>query len=359
MVRRVGPGPEGTSLRRAVAVGVALLVVLGAGYATWRVLLPLRPGPGGREGYLLLLPRAASPPPKRSEGGAVLRVATNLPEGTLAVVEAIQVGGAAAGARQDRCCPPVEGGTITVRLENRDCLLAPVVAEPSRGFRVRVVVAPDVGLLRPDCPDHAGCSLPQPEGVRAVLGPGFERVAGDQVTRVAGMRALVAEGTFDWPEDTCVPALAAPERLPARCRPAGERIAAVGAEGALEEVVGALTGLRGCDLWGWGSADFRAARPWRAFRAEVLAWLERLPPAGARPPGGAVLSSSVVEESDEVVPGYAGALLPLRVVGQVLRAGTPVAEVELGLVVEGVPTVVPRWEVARLDLLPPRGSARA
>jgi hypothetical protein len=290
---------------------LVLLLASAGTYGLWRAF---QPGTGlTPEGFALLLSEAAESSGDDPNVGAIVRISTNLPDETQVIVEHEQLGGPSAGHGPQQCCPRVNESFLLVTVDNLDCLNAPPGTVPSSGFRLKLTVVPDTVPVQFQCLNCEGLSNPQPKRVQEVLGPNFERVTGDQVTTVAGMRALVATGTFQWPEDTCAAALRAADRMPEVCRPGTEGVSEedVGAVG--RSVVGTLVQFRLCELWNYGTEEFRSTHPWPEFRDGVRAWLDGLGPLvepGWPARGREYLSAHVVRESQQTIAGTDGKQLP-------------------------------------------------
>jgi hypothetical protein len=157
-------------------------------------------------GSYLLFPHQAGPPAEGDEnGGATLTITTNLPDGTIVLV-GYDAGGGAGGSK---CCPVVYRGQLVIGIGNQHCL--DLTVTQSEGLRVTVGVAPAItGAVNqritggyPECPGTCGVPT-QPASVLHTLGAHFERLTGDQVTKLGADNLLVATSQwYAWPPDTC------------------------------------------------------------------------------------------------------------------------------------------------------------
>jgi hypothetical protein len=352
---------EGSHLREPRSVGavasVAFLVVAVGlvGYLAWRAFEPSRvppaapPAPSSSgstptsaspsaEGFFISFPDTVE-----ASGGARFLATTNLPDGTKVVVEYTE--GEGGGFR---CCPEVKGGMVQVEVEDSSCLL-PRGHTMSTGFEVKLTVVPDVAPLEPECLDPNGCSSPQPASVLDVLGRGFERLTGAQVTSVDGIRALVATRAYRWPDGVCDASKRSmiPEDCPAEN---GEAISEVTPNEAAADLVGIFLQERLCELWGAATPSFQQANPWPQFSGRVGAWVEGLGPLVSPNGDETFLERQVVSESPETFTGYHGETLPVSFVARYLYRGEPVAEAEFVNVGPRAEHTVTQWRVERLDL---------
>ncbi len=182
-------------MKAARCLGLALISVLLAS-CTGSPDLPPRP-PRLRQGDFHI---AFDPGPRYVEGRqpypeAIVTAETNLPDGTLVIVE--YEDGAGYGYS---CCREVDTGVVIARAGHTSCRNEELgnPDPPSTSFRITFTVLPDTAITSPECLDPEGCSNPQPPNVLQLLGDRFENLSGPQVRRVEGVRALVASMTFPW-----------------------------------------------------------------------------------------------------------------------------------------------------------------
>jgi hypothetical protein len=196
--RRRLPEPGGVikATRRLTLGLIGLLLASCTGSQDLSRDLPQRP-PGLRHGDSYI---AFHPEPQYVEGGqpyaeAIVTAETNLPDGTLVIVEYEDGDG-----HGYSCCRKVETGDVTGRAGHTSCRNEALgnPDPPSTSFRITFTVLPDTAITTPECLDPEGCSNPQPPNVLQLLGDRFERLSGPQVLRVEGVRALVASMTFPW-----------------------------------------------------------------------------------------------------------------------------------------------------------------
>lgn len=346
------PGQPG-SLRPPAAVLVAVLIASAGGYVAWNAFGSSGSQVAGREGYFLHLPKAADPQTD-SDGnpGAAVSVETNLPDGTRVLTEEEQLAGPVPGVSGTQCCPSVEDGMLLAHASSPDCGL-PEGAKASVGFRVTLTVAPDATELF-SCPSiSCGSEQHQPEEILEILGPRFENLRGEQVTTVRGVKALVASGTYEWPDGTCAGFLDSPERLPEDCRPGTPGIVWERADLVPGDVIGALTQSQICMLWNYGTESFRDTHPWPEFKGTVTAWIDDLGPLVSPqwPSGETYLTARVTNESAETFT-YSERELPAHLVAEYLYRGRPVAEAEFLHVPKSNPQISPEWQIARFEILP-------
>jgi hypothetical protein len=346
------PGQPG-SLRPRAAVLVAVLIASVGGYVAWKAFGSSGSKVAGREGYLLRFPKAADPQlDADGNPGAAVSVGTNLPDGTRVLIQEEQLGGPVPGVSGTQCCPPVKEGMLLAHASSPDCGL-PIGARASVGFRVTLTVAPDAAGLF-SCPSFScGSEQRQPEELLQILGPRFENLHGEQVTTVRGVKALVARGTYEWPEGTCAGFLDSPERLPKDCGPGTPGIVWERADLVPGDVVGALTQSQICMLWNYGTESFRDAHPWPEFKGTVTAWIDELGPLVSPqwPSGETYLTVRVTNESAETF-SYLERQLPERLVAEYLYRGRAVAEAEFLHVPKPNPQVLPEWQITRFEILP-------
>lgn len=346
--------PERSSPLRSAAVAVvALLVATVGGYTAWKAFGSTGSQLAGKNGYFLRLPEAANPPGDDPDNrGATVPVVTNLPDGTRVLIEEEHVGGSVHWLTGTQCCPPVKEGMLIAHISSPECMVPPG-GKARAGFRVTLTVAPDATVLFRCLSFNCGSEQQQPKEILEILGPRFENVRGDQVTTIQGMRAIVATGTYEWPEGACAGFLDSPERLPEDCRPGTPPIVWERADLVPGDTIGALTQLQICMLWNYGTEAFREAHPWPEFKDTVTAWIEELGPLTSPEgpyEGETYLTTRLTQESAETF-SFDGKELPERLVAEYLYRSRPVAEAEFVHIANSNPNVVPEWEIARFDIL--------
>jgi hypothetical protein len=148
--------------------------------------------------YLLELPSV--PGRLDQQGGTILDVRTNLPEGTIA---SVYLG--SADLETPLCCLSVHDGLIKLRVANNACH---EVDGKLVGTKLTVIVqVHPVILTGAHCPMMAGatCGI-QPQAPQAIasLGGHFEYVRGPQLKTAGALRLhLEASNAYQLPADTC------------------------------------------------------------------------------------------------------------------------------------------------------------
>jgi hypothetical protein len=182
----------------ALALVVAVAGVGGALFAFGRS--SVRPLPALRHhGYAVEIPGA--PLGYEKKGLAIVDAATNLPGGTKVYLYLFSAD------VESPAEATVKNGRIPIHIWNGFCHQTEAGLEGTT-TKVTVIVSPVSGLIR-----HGGSRIGgpqvtpppyQPSSVRAILGPNFEKLTGDQVREDDGMRMLVASRVIQLPADTCV-----------------------------------------------------------------------------------------------------------------------------------------------------------
>jgi hypothetical protein len=256
-------------MTRGPGLAIVVLVVTSALLAACAKQAPA----GDDTGYYLRFPESISAANDQN-GGATIDIETNLPQDTFATVSHEEVGAQTSGYD---CCPVVRDAILRITVSNHSCYGA-VGSTPSTGFHLTVTVVPDSAPLQFECLDPDGCSNPQPQTVQAVLGPEFEHLNGDQVTTVQGMRALVADATYDWPPGVCDAHFASDGFMPETCEEGYGDISADSTQAAANNLIGIFQQLRLCELYDDATAEFRSTHRWSEF-LEQTKGLDRRPRA--------------------------------------------------------------------------------
>lgn len=333
---------------------VALVVVVGTGFGLWSAFWPGMQAPAspGARGYFITFPEHAGALGQDPNGGigVTITIRTNLPEGTLVDIDAPNIGGPGGIGE---CCPPVHQGRLTIAVDNASCYLAPG-SPRSTGFGVTITVKPDFKVV-PIGPVAPGSTRKpigkQPATVLAILGQRFERLKGDQVRTVNGVRQLVASATFAWPSNTCEALLRSNDGfLPQVCPTTdttGHSLAMIQApdpRGLMDQLMPAIAQIRLCEVWSqWMVPAYRQSNPWLAFRDRAKAWIDSLGGlAGDQPDQFTALTWKFRSEG------------PKAYAADIILRGTPVAHVEF--VSLPFPTSCgtgcePFWGFTKLDLI--------
>ncbi len=296
-------------------------------------------------GYYLAFPDAAGAP-GGSQGGAILRVKTNLPDGTIVWVSDEEISGGAS----ESCCATVSHGEVVVHLDNASCVNS-IGQARSTGFRVTLTVLPDLGPLSPECLNPDGCPNPQPKSVLQVLGTHFENLTGDQVKMVDGQRGLVATAEFAWPPGTCDPTLRGDSFLPDRCTNPETQISYERAAEVPADLIGIFDQLRICEMWGDGTDAFRAAHPWAGFRERMRNWVESLGPLVSQDGSVNFLRFEITDQSSSTFSGYHGMQTPARISARYFYKGEPIAEATFRAIPGSGGNVVPNWRLSSFRFL--------
>lgn len=236
------------------------------------------PSPSGQSqsGYYIELPAEAGSPGDDPNGGATIRMTTNLPAGILVRIEWEQPGPPESGSMGSSCCPAFGDGSLESHVSGGDCYTPD---SASKGFVFKVTAAPHPDMLAGArrC-SFGGCPTPlaQPQNVQDELGPDFEKLEGEQVTTVDGQRALVATKEYAWPSDACAPTMAylMPDKCPESTISILDDTGGEGTEGVGGSVVSTLSQYRLCDLYNYATTDFQRENPWLEFRDRTRAWID-------------------------------------------------------------------------------------
>src|SRR5438128_2076129 len=178
----------------ALALVVAAAGVGGALLAFGRSSVKPLPALRHHNGYAVEIPGALLGYEKK--GLAILDAATDLPDGTKVDLYFFSAD------VESPAEATVEDGRIPIRMWNGFCHETEAGLEGTT-TKVTVIVSPVSGLIR-----HGGSRIGgppvtpppyQPPRVRAVLGPNFERLTGDQVVVEGGTRRLVASRVIQLP----------------------------------------------------------------------------------------------------------------------------------------------------------------
>jgi hypothetical protein len=349
--------PSGRSKALVISVSLALVAL-----AIWGAWAAISPGPQRHAadestGYYVRFPDQVAVPTDDPNGGATFAADTNLPAGTMALIQYSELPGDHGGGSS--CCPEISSGHLDVTVFNNTCYLPPG-ATGSTGFTVTITVRPVFdnvafeGPVRMASPGQSPKGPPsQPDSVLSVLGAHFENLTGDQVAVDGDVNQLVATRAYDWPVGTCAPEKAA--MVPATCPTKGELISEDGsADAVAKQVIGALQQVRLCELWGEASLDFQAAHPWSEFASTWQHWLDGLGslagPSGD-PFEGGPLRSEVVQVSKETFEAPSnGTVLPERIVADYFYNDRKIGEVEFVHGGPSDPGVVPQYSFDRFDL---------
>ena len=243
------------------------------------------PSSQSQSGYFIELPSQAGSPGDNPNGGATIRMTTNLPKGILVRIESERVGSPSGGGAS-HCCPAFGDGSMESPVDG-DCYSP---ESTSKGFRFKVTAAP-----RPD----------QPQNVQDELGPNFEKLEGEQVRTVDGQRALVASKEYTWPEDACAPTMAylMPDKCPESTISILDDTGGESTEGVGGSVVVTLGQYRLCDLYNYATTGFQKANPWLEFRDRTKEWIDAHRPLAGPDLGEFYLSHRIVRMSDQRLGG--------------------------------------------------------
>jgi hypothetical protein len=212
--------------------------------------------------------------------GAVLRMPTNLPEGTIVYYTTNAFGDddyvASRFAR-------VGKRMLTLRAE-ATCGDTIPKTSPGRGFEVAVMVVPDQSQVytgpNPDCvsSDRCGANQLQPKSVLEILGHNFEKLAGGQVTTVNDTRALVDSAHYAWPAGVCAipidPSTPTPKTCPFSNISINDEAGGSSGPNAVVSFIGPIARHTVCDLYSYGTDRFRRRTPWPDFRDRVEGWIK-------------------------------------------------------------------------------------
>jgi hypothetical protein len=227
-------------------------------------------------GYFMQMPLAAASPSIDAMGGAVIKVTSNLPDGTLAYITSDLPGRGPSVWLLHRFV----GGMLRLHQtlycsEKKDIDL-------TRGFDIQVIVVPDISLIfkseGSECKSLTNCGFGplQPRSVQAVLGRNFERLTGDSVTTIIGARALVASAHYAWPKNDCRASLELAAGTPPTCPPSTTSInddeGGANLEAVAQSIAILLRQNRICDVYSFTTERFRRANPWRDFRDRTKRW---------------------------------------------------------------------------------------
>jgi hypothetical protein len=231
-------------------------------------------------GHFIRMPEKAGSPGQDVNGGAVIVMTTNLPDGTLVYITSEFPG--SAGWSNPLCCPAVRRGSLTFRQQGF-CIGFPK-PDMAAGFDISAIVVPDLSLVfrgpGQGCDSSVVCGAGprQPLSVQRLLGPNLEKIKGGQVTTIVGTRALVASAHFAWPSDVCRVPRDIVSGVPRICRPTLESIDDGEGGANLRAVVGSvistLSQPRLCTLYDFMTREYRTSHPWVEFRERTKAWIE-------------------------------------------------------------------------------------
>ncbi len=348
-----------SSIGRRLGVAVVVLAIAGASLVgLWRAFdsvgRPSAATPGGPSpsqtvtpsGYYITFPADAESP-SGTQGGAILHVQTNLPDGTKVYVSDEELGG---GGGSGGCCSTVTNGEILVRVDNVSCMNS-IGQDRSTGLRITLTVLPDLEPLNPECLNPDGCPNPQPKEVLAILGDHFENLDGDQVRMVDGMRGLMATAEFAWPPGTCDPSLRGDSFLPDRCTNAETQMSYERASEVPGDLIGIFDQLRICEMWGDGTDGFRSANPWSDFRDQMRSWVEGLGPLVSRDGNQNFLRADIIDQSPTTFSGYHGIQTPTQITARYFYKDRAIAEATFVASPGSSPSVVPNWRLSAFRIL--------
>lgn len=209
-----GPGRSG----RTIAALVSVVVVVAAGFGLWQAFgrtggpAPVGPGPsptvgasgtmspGGLLDAFVTLPDELSArvnDGNASQLTATALVTTDLPDGTLAFVEATYVGGTEAGAGQLSVSDAVHDGQLRIDI-------AWPVCDFGDGVSLTVEFRPFYEDFTVPGPQGSPWPPTQPAEILQALGDHFQDIAGDQVTTVDSSQGPInqihLERDYAWPD---------------------------------------------------------------------------------------------------------------------------------------------------------------
>jgi hypothetical protein len=143
-------------------------------------------------GYWVLFPDAPQPVGTGSDMAVRIVALTNLPDGTLFLVNT---------DRSGMCCAVVTDGQMIIEASAGAC--DKVSGAHGQGMSITITVSADIGQHVFGVP-VGGQPPQQPDSVLAILGARFENLTGKQVVDKGGEMALVASSRYVWPEPLCL-----------------------------------------------------------------------------------------------------------------------------------------------------------